>query len=222
MASKSAVIPDRLSNKTKTDFLRIVNPSKKTLGSLEAKLISGVLDDCIHQLDIVSLLPTLLICPETFSLDLGEEGVRALKEHHTLGERYQAMILEKSLDGSQQQAKSTKAVQDSFRDVLRLLRKCLKAREILKEVEPNTEEEMVSQKLKDNLCELKEVVLERLLTSSSEEQESSQMMQELSLRHRVILKLIDSLEREVAMAIKDRDTEVSFYHKLNNFLCILS
>ncbi|KAI7813646.1 dynein regulatory complex protein 10 [Triplophysa rosa] len=222
MASKSPVpaVEDRLShtlahnipNRTKTDFLRLVNPSKKTLGSLEAKLISGVLDDCIHQLEIVSLLPTLLICPETFSLDLGEEVVRALKKHYTLGERHQAIMLDKSLDASKlgkQQAESIKAVQDSFRDILRHLRKCLTTREILKDVEPNTEEEIVSQKLRDGLCGLKEVVLERLLTTSAEEQEHSQMMQEVSLHHHVILELIDSLDKEVAMAIEDRDTEIS-------------
>ncbi|KAA0716651.1 IQ domain-containing protein D [Triplophysa tibetana] len=222
MASKSPVpaAEDRLShtlahyipNRTRTDFLRLVSPSKKTLGSLEAKLISGVLDDCIHQLEIVSLLPTLLICPEKFSLDLGEELARALKEHHTLGERHQAITLDKSLDGSKlrkQQAESIKSVQDSFRDILRHLRKCLTTKEILKDVEPNIEEETVSQKLRDGLCELKEVVLERLLTTSAEEQERSQVMQEVSLHHHVILELIDSLDKEVSMAIKDRDTEIS-------------
>lgn len=221
MASKSPVpaaedrlshtLAHNLSNRTKTDFIRLVSPSKKTLGSLEAKLISGVLDDCIHQLEIVSLLPTLLICPETFPLDLGEEVARALKEHHTLGERHQAITPDKSLDGSKlrkQQAESVKSVQDSFRDILRLLRKGLTTREILKDVEKNTEEEIVSQKLRDVLCELKEVVLERLLTTAAEEQERSQVMQEVSLHHHVILELIDSLDKEVAMAIKDRDTEV--------------
>lgn len=223
MASKSVVFPveGRLSHtlalkiprRTNTDFLRLFSPSKKTSGSLEAKLISGVLDDCIHQLEIVSLLPTLLACPETFSVDFGEEVVRALKEHHTLGVRHQAMMFDKSLDGSK--AKSIKAVQDSFRDILRLLRKCSKTREILKEVEPNTEEEMVSQKLKDGLCELKEVVLERLCTTSADEQERSRVMQEVSLHHRVILELIDSLDKEVAMAIKDRDLEVRCLQKSN-------
>lgn len=231
MASKSVDFPveGRLSHKralkiprrTNTDVLRLVSPSKKTLGSLEANLISGVLDDCIHQLEIVSLLPTLLACPETFSVDFGEEVVRALKEHHTLGVRHQAMMFDKSLDGSKpKKAKSIKAVQDSFRDILRLLRKCSKTREILKEIKPNTEEAMVTQKLKGGLCELKEVVLERLLTTSADEQERSRMMQEVSLCHRVTLEHIDSLDKEVSMAIKDRDLEVRCLHTKNQILCL--
>ncbi len=232
MGSKSDAVPpeDRLSdaatlpNKTKADYLKSINPSRKTLSSLEAKLIFGVLDECIHQMEIVSLLSTLLSSPEALSQSLGEEVIHALKEHQRLGEKYQAMVLDASFDQSElkeQLAKSTKAVQDSFRNIMRLLKATPTTREMLKGIRPNTGGEMESQKLKDGLCELREIVLEKLLTSPAEERERREMMLEVSLRHSANQELIDSLEKEVASAVKDKDTEVSstirnkFFHKVD-------
>uniref|UniRef100_A0A671MTK8 Dynein regulatory complex protein 10 n=1 Tax=Sinocyclocheilus anshuiensis TaxID=1608454 RepID=A0A671MTK8_9TELE len=194
MGSKSDAVPpeDRLSdaatlpNKTKADYLKTINPSRKTLSSLEAKLIFGVLYECIHQMEIVSLLPTLLSSPEALSQSLGEEVVHALKEHQRLGEKYQAMVLDASFEQSElkeQLAKSTKAVQDSFHNIMRLLMATPTTREVLKGIEPNTGGEMETQKLKDGLCELREIVLERLLTTPAEERERREMMLEVSLRH---------------------------------------
>ncbi|KAF4113475.1 dynein regulatory complex protein 10 [Onychostoma macrolepis] len=224
MGSKSEAVPpeDRLSdaatlpNKTKADYLKTINPSRKTLSSLEAKLIFGVLDECIHQMEIVSLLPTLRSSPEALSQSLGEEVVPALIEHQRLGEKYQAMVLDGSFEQielKEQLVKSTKAVQDSFRNIMRLLKAAPTTREVLKGKEPNTGGEMESQKLKDGLCELREIVLERLLTTPAEERERREMMLEVSLRHSANQELIDSLEKEVASAIKDKDTEIS---TLNN------
>lgn len=220
MGSKSDAVPPEdglsdaatLPNKTKADYLKSINPSRKTLSSLEAKLIFGVLDECIHQMEIVSLLPTLLSSPEELSQSLGEEVVHALKEHQRLGEKHQAMVLDESFEQSElkeQLAKSTKAVQDSFRNIMRLLKATPTTREVLKGIEPKTGGEMESQKLKNGLCELREIVLERLLTTSAEERERREMMLEVSLRHSANQELIDSLEKEVASAIKDKDTEVS-------------
>ncbi|XP_067264324.1 dynein regulatory complex protein 10 [Chanodichthys erythropterus] len=219
MGSKSDDLPleQRLSastipNKTEADLLKTINPSRKTLSSREAKLILGVLDECINQIEIASLLRTLLNCPEALLPSLGEEVVRALKEHQRLEEKYQAM----ALDGSEQKeqlSKSAKAVQDSFRNIVRLLRATPTAREVLKGIKANTGGEIISQKLRDGLCELREVVLERLLTTPAEERELREMMLEVSLRHSANQELIDSLDKEVAMAIKAKDTEISM---LNN------
>ncbi|XP_056116003.1 dynein regulatory complex protein 10 [Rhinichthys klamathensis goyatoka] len=203
--SDAASIP----NKTKADLLKTINPSRKTLSSREAKLILGVLDECINQMEIASLLRTLLNCPEALSPSLGEEVVRALKEHHRLEEKYQAMVLDGSLEQKEQLAKSAKAIQDSFRNIVRLFR----AREVLKRIEPNTGGEMGSQNLRDGLCELREVVLERLLTTPTEERDRREMMLEVSLRHSANQAVMDSLDKEVAMAIKAKDTEISM---LNN------
>ncbi|XP_016143696.1 dynein regulatory complex protein 10 isoform X1 [Sinocyclocheilus grahami] len=233
MGSKPDAVPpeDRLSdaatlpNKTKADYLKTINPSRKTLSSLEAKLIFGVLDECIHQMQIVSLLPTLLSSPEALSQSLGEEVVHALKEHQRLGEKYPAMVLDASFEQSElkeQLAKLTKAVQDSFHNIMRLLRATPTTREVLKGVEPNTGGEMETQKLKEGLCELREIVLERLLTTPAEERERREMMLEVSLRHSANQELINSLEKEVASAIKDKDTESSTLnnkvHQLRNSL----
>lgn len=213
--SDAASIP----NKTKRDLLKTINPSMKTLSSREAKLILGVLDECIDKMEIASLLRTLLNCPEALSRtllnspealspSLGEEVVRALKEHHRLEEKYQAMVLDGSLEQKDQLAKSAKAIQDSFRNIVRLFRATPTTREVLKRIEPNTGGEMGSQKLRDGLCELREVILERLLTTPTEERERREMMLEVSLRDSANQAVIDSLDKEVAMAIKAKDTKV--------------
>ncbi|KAK7164305.1 hypothetical protein R3I94_002879 [Phoxinus phoxinus] len=208
--SNAASIP----NKTKADLFKIINPSRKTLSSREAKLILGVLDECINQMEIASLLRTLLNCPEALSSSLGEEVVRALKEHHRLEEKYQAMVLDGSLEQKDQLlAKSAKAIQDSFRNIVRLFRATPTTREVLKRIEPSTGGEMGSQELRDGLCELREVVLERLLTTPTEERERREMMLEVSLCHSANQAVMDSLDKEVAMAIKSKDTEISM---LNN------
>ncbi|KAK7164304.1 hypothetical protein R3I94_002879 [Phoxinus phoxinus] len=72
---------------------------------------------------------------------------------------------------------------------------------------------MGSQELRDGLCELREVVLERLLTTPTEERERREMMLEVSLCHSANQAVMDSLDKEVAMAIKSKDTEISM---LNN------
>lgn len=197
--------PATIPNKTKADLLKTISPSRKTLSSREAKLILGVLDECINQIEIASLLRTLLNCPEAILPSLGEEVVRALKEHQRLEEKYQAMV---QSEQKEQLSKSAKAVQDSFRNIVRLLRATPTTREALKGIEPNTGGEISSQKLRDGLCELKEVVLERLLTTPAEERELREMMLEVSLRHSANQELIDSLDKEVAMAVKAKDTEV--------------
>ncbi|CAM4544040.1 unnamed protein product [Leuciscus chuanchicus] len=203
--SDAASIP----NKTKRDLLKTINPSRKTLSSREEKLILGVLDECINKMEIASLLRTLLNCPEALSPSLGEEVVRALKEHHRLEEKYQAMVLDGSLEQKDQLAKSAKAIQDSFRNILRLFRATPTTREVLKRIEPNTGGEMGFQKLRDGLCELREVVLERLLTTPTEERERRGMMLEVSLRDSANQEVINSLDKEVAMAIKAKDTKIS-------------
>lgn len=211
--SDAATIP----NKTKADLLKTINPSRKTLSSREAKLILGVLDECVNQIEIASLLRSLLNCPDALLLldSLGEEVVRAVKEHQRLEEIYQAMVL----DGSEQKelSKSAKAVQDSFHNIVRLLRATPTTREVLKGIEPNTGGEISSQKLRDGLCELREVVLERLLTTPAEERERREMMLEVSLRHSANQELIDSLDKEVAMAIEAKDTEVRSTIKSKTF-----
>ncbi|XP_043094805.1 dynein regulatory complex protein 10 [Puntigrus tetrazona] len=222
MGSKTDTVPledilsdsATLANKTKADYLKTINPSKKTLSSLEAKLIFGVIDECIHQMEIVSLLPTMLSSPEALSQSLGEEVVYALKEQQRLGEMYQAMVLDASLKQSEEQlTKLAKAIEDSFRNIMRLLRATPSTREVLKGIKSNPGQEMESLALKVGLCELREIVLERLLTTPAEERERREMMLEVSLRHSSNQELIDSLEKQVASAIKDKDTEIS---TLNN------
>ncbi|KAI2664818.1 IQ domain-containing D-like isoform X2 [Labeo rohita] len=226
MDLKSDAPEDRLSDtatllhKTTADYLKTINPSRKTLSSLEAKLIFGMLDECIHQMEIVSLLHTLLNSSEALSQSLEEEVVKALKEYQRLGEKYQAMVLDRSLDQSElkeQLAKSTEAV-DSFRNIMRLLRVTPTTREVLESIEPNTGGKTESQKLKDGLCELIEIVLERLLTGDAEERECREVMLKVSLRLSTNQELIDSLEKDVDMAIKDKDTEISMLTNIVNQL----
>lgn len=203
----AATIP----NKTNTDSSKTIKLSRKALLPREAKLILGVLDECIHQMKTASLLPTLLNSPEALSPSLEEEVVKALKEHQKLEEKYQSIALDGSPDQNELQeekAKSAKSVQDSFRKIIRMLRATPTTKVVLKRMETNTTGEMGFQKIRNGLCELREVVLERLLTTPAEERERRDMVLEVSQRHSANQKLIDSLEKEVAAANKNKDAEV--------------
>ncbi|TRZ02080.1 hypothetical protein DNTS_016497 [Danionella cerebrum] len=193
----------KLGSKSDADILKSISPSMKVLSSREAKLILRVMDECIHQIEIVSFFPSLLENPEPFTKSLGENLLRTLKEHQELEERHKCLVLDGSHDQTNSQvALSAKAVQDSFRKIVRILRGTAEA---LRSKETQCAEDIV--KMRDGLCELREIVLERLLTSPGEEKQLREMVLEVSQSHAANQVLIDSLEKDLAMAVKDKDEE---------------
>ncbi|XP_036435933.1 dynein regulatory complex protein 10 [Colossoma macropomum] len=193
------VSPNKLS-------LKIIDPSRKKLVSPEPQRIIGVLDECIHKMKLVALLPSELTHPESLSVSLGEKTVRSLTEHLRVVKKHGALNVD--TEETEQEA-TTKVVQNSLLNLLRLLRACPTAEAGLKRAGPITEDRKGVHELVAGLQELRAVVLERLLTTASEERERSRHIQEVSMRHRSNLEVVGTLEKEVAAAIKDRDEEIS-------------
>ncbi|KAM4616805.1 dynein regulatory complex protein 10 [Polymixia lowei] len=203
------------------EALKILDPSQKKLSSLEMQRISGVVEDCISEVEMVATLPAVLARLDSLSSRLDKELIGALREHILLGERLERLEGLKLGSGGGQEKETGEAresdrtqlerdIQSSLRDVLRLFRAHPAAIHVL-----SAEVNMEGIVSKDMQClirglrDLHGVLLERLLTSPSEELERSHYMQEVSTRHGSNMELIASLEKEVASAIKDRDTEIS-------------
>lgn len=68
----------------KTDPLRVLDPGRKKLTTVESQRILAVLDDSIKKAEIVTLLPYVLENMERFSVILGSELVTALQEHSNI------------------------------------------------------------------------------------------------------------------------------------------
>ncbi|XP_067087650.1 dynein regulatory complex protein 10 [Osmerus mordax] len=203
--------------KAREDSLKILDPSKTKLSSLETKRIAGVLDECISRVEQVALLPAVLAHLEDLSVGLGEEVTGALREHRLLEERLAS--LERTPGGEAvggKRVQAEKDIQSSLKNVLRLLRDQPAARRVLRGAAVRGEGVLKGspgvsggmQGVLGGLMELKGVLLEKLLTSPTEERERRCYMQEVSLRHKNNMELVALLETAVEASIKDSDTEI--------------
>ncbi|XP_066545888.1 dynein regulatory complex protein 10 [Amia ocellicauda] len=194
------------------DSLRILDPACKKLSSLETQRIAGVLEDCIRKMEVVALLPSVLSNLDRLSVGLGTELVGALREHWCLGERLTAVLERRGEEGEEnsQLASLELALGSSFRSILRLLRAHPSTYQTLKgQMGPSDGDQGLARCVAQRLSELQGLLFEKLLTSPGEEQERRRYIQEVSLRHRNNLEIISTLEKELAAAIQDRDTEIN-------------
>ncbi|XP_072550447.1 dynein regulatory complex protein 10 isoform X2 [Salminus brasiliensis] len=189
----------------KTPSLKFVDLLRKKLVSLETQRIVGVLDECIHLMELVALLPSELTHPESLSAGPGAETVSSLTEHLHLVEEYHTLSLD---PGAKGQEAAAKAVQNSLLNVLRLLRACPTSKAGLKGAGPITADRKGVQEMVARLRDLRSVLLERLLTTPLEERARIRRMQEVSLRLHSNQKVVATLEKEVAAALKNRDEEM--------------
>ncbi|KAJ8005683.1 hypothetical protein DPEC_G00120470 [Dallia pectoralis] len=213
MCSSHQPSPQPLAKPLRQDLLKILDPSRKKLASLEAQRIAGVLDNCITKLEMVALLPVVLPRLGKLSLGLDAELDRVLQEHHCLAEKLGSLEQKPVEEGEavrREEEELRRAIQGSLRKTLRLLTANAAAAHALRsEAEarlPGASEGV--QGLIGGLQELRGVLLEKLLTSPGEEQERTLYMQEVSLRHGNNMKIVATLETEVIAAVKDKDAEI--------------
>ncbi|XP_062844813.1 dynein regulatory complex protein 10 [Trichomycterus rosablanca] len=179
----------------------------------EAQRIINVLDESIHKMKLLSCLPDKLECSDQASLVLGDHAANLLEEHLRLSEIYHST----QEQDRNQEAPAAQDVQNSLRDFLRVARPhgtTLEAAALvgtaLQGAGPVLEEDLrVVQKLAEGLQNFRDVVLERLVTTPSEEQKLKRRAQEATVRHRSNLERIDKLEKDVAEAERERDEELS-------------
>ncbi|XP_008570803.1 PREDICTED: IQ domain-containing protein D [Galeopterus variegatus] len=218
-------------SKKPADPLKPLVPSMAKLTTIEAKRIMAVLDEAIYKVELVTLLSYVAASPEDLEGMLGEDIMRAIREHEDLCQ----MLLEnlsylKEEERHLQEEEEAKEegwlrdrlfflelkksslpplmqeVRDSTKNVLRLLLRNPQAARFLQMQALARSAEV--QHFIDSLIELRGFLFEKLLTSPMEARDKAQFIQDISRRNRRNQEIIDMLENELAVRVKNRDAEV--------------
>ncbi|XP_063059078.1 dynein regulatory complex protein 10 [Engraulis encrasicolus] len=207
-------------SKTKTardDCLKIMDPSRKKLVSLETQRIAGILEACIQKVEMISLLPAVMT-NKGLSHVAADDGLRTMMENHIeVSDRYEYLRALTAKPENQTpstlkgKADAADSVHCSIQHLFRRNQACPLVNRtlgfLMGMLEAGSHEESTGA-LAKGLVELRSVLLERLLTTPMEEKERMCRMQETSQRYHSNLELVSSLEAEVAASIKDKDDAI--------------
>lgn len=206
-------------------------PSKTKLTTIEAKRIMSVLDETIHKVELATLLSHVASNQEALEGMLGEDIVKAVREHEALcqilldnvnylqdEERWlqeeeefeEGGWLRDRLFSVELQKPNLlplmQQIRESTKNSLRLLLNNPQAASLLQMQTQGRSAE--AQRFIDSLMELRGFLFEKLLTSPMEARDRAQFMQDISKRIRRNQEVTDALESELAVNIRNRDIEV--------------
>lgn len=206
-------------------------PSKTKLTTIEAKRIMSVLDETIHKVELATLLSYVASNQEALEGMLGEDIVKAVREHEALcqilldnvnylqdEERWlqeeeefeEGGWLRDHLFSVELQKPNLlplmQQIRESTKNSLRLLLNNPQAASLLQMQTQGRSAE--AQRFIDSLMELRGFLFEKLLTSPMEARDRAQFMQDISKRIRRNQEVTDALESELAVNIRNRDIEV--------------
>lgn len=80
------------------DPLRVLEPERKKLTSLESQRILAVLESTIRRIEVSTIIPFVVENLSRFSIVLGAELTQFLREHGSLQGRYQKVVSQLSLE----------------------------------------------------------------------------------------------------------------------------
>ncbi|XP_069353552.1 dynein regulatory complex protein 10 [Eulemur rufifrons] len=208
-------------------------PSKSKLTTIEAKRIMSVLEEAIYKVELVTVLSYVASNPEDVEKVLGEDILRAVREHEDLCQvlvenvrcleekerlwQEEAEMEEewwlRDLDLSIEVQKSSllplmQQIKDSTKNVLRLLLSNPQAAGFLQM--QTLGRSAGAQKFIDSLRELQGFLFEKLLTSPMEAKEKAQFIQDINKRNRRNQEVIDALENELTARRKSREAEEEY------------
>uniref|UniRef100_A0A2K5BYR6 Dynein regulatory complex protein 10 n=1 Tax=Aotus nancymaae TaxID=37293 RepID=A0A2K5BYR6_AOTNA len=218
-------------SKRPADSLKPFVPSKIKLTTIEAKRIMSVLDEAIYKVELVTLLSYVASNRGNVEGMLGEDIMRAVREHEDLCQVLLEIVRclkekERQLQ-EQDEAKEEgwlrdrrlsielqksslpplrQQIKDSTKNVLRLLLSNPQAASFLQMQTQGRSAE--AQSLIDSLNELRGFLFEKLLTSPMEARDKAQFIQDISKQNSVNQQIIDTLENELAERMKDRHAEM--------------
>ncbi|KAJ7340145.1 hypothetical protein OS493_002872 [Desmophyllum pertusum] len=92
--------------KDASDPLKVLDPVRKKLTSVEAQRVIAVVDDSIKRLELVSLLPYIIENLKRFSVILGSDLVQVLEEHDRVQSSYQKAVSKFLLEQRRSQSAS--------------------------------------------------------------------------------------------------------------------
>lgn len=266
--------------KETVDPLKVLDPVRKKLTSVEAQRVIAVVDDSIKRLELVSLLPYIIENLNRFSVVLGSDLVQTLEEHDQLQSSYHEAFSKFSLeqrssksgsptasnvssrrssevsearlaeteqvttrqDSRQSSASSKRSaiqipgrltplqqtsvqlqdktsdlnvihalstqVKHSVRTILRLFSTNPAAVNALKD--SKNKRSIENKKMIYEMTTLRAILFEKLLTTSSEEQERKQYLKQIVAREMKSSENGKKLHEELKKATEDKENEVDF------------
>uniref|UniRef100_A0A8C9EIM2 Dynein regulatory complex protein 10 n=1 Tax=Pavo cristatus TaxID=9049 RepID=A0A8C9EIM2_PAVCR len=195
------------------DAVKVLDPRWLKPNSIETERILSVLDETIAKLELSSLIPRIIGSLDRFADLLGPEITTNLMEYQKLSNQMEQLLVtaeEEDTTKAGEQRGSLHLLEQHLkccvRNILRLLLAIPSLCKALKyEVwarEPATEAFIKA------FGEFRNFMLERLLTSPTEEEETVQLMEGISLRINRNTETITALQAELAAAIRTRDEEI--------------
>ncbi|XP_067406395.1 dynein regulatory complex protein 10 [Emydura macquarii macquarii] len=208
----------------KASPLKIFDPSRSKLTTVETKRIISVLDETITKIELISLVSHIVEFLDGLSTILGSELMVAFKEHERLSNNMEALLTQLEgegplkqkdgrgdLVGTEEQIRRLQlhqqAVKSSIRNILRLFQADPLASQAVRD--EAYARDLSSEMFIKGLSEFREFLFEKLLTSPLEEKEKIQFMEEISLRDKKNTETIAALEAELAAEIRSQDAEIS-------------
>ncbi|XP_040276200.1 dynein regulatory complex protein 10 [Bufo bufo] len=205
------------------DSIKMLEPGRKKLTSIETQRVLAVLDETIKKLELVSLFHYAIENLDRYSVVFSSELTGALREHKRLQDNMHRHLqrMNSGEDESSFQRERTnlaeragvqfdifrQGVQSSVRNTLRLFLTNPTACQALRS-EGNVRDQ-ASQAMIHFLTELRAFLFEMLLTSPLEQNERMRYLQEITLRDHKNRGVLMALEEELNAAILDRDTEIA-------------
>ncbi|CAI9598575.1 unnamed protein product [Staurois parvus] len=214
-------------NQLSLDSMKMLEPGRKKLSSVETQRVVAVLDETIKNLEHVSLFQHAIENLERYSIVFGSELMGALREHHRLQVNMQRQLSHLSKESTEEKGMQgllwgktnmvdrahmnfltlRQGVQSSVRNILRWFLANPTASKALRS--EGQIRDQAFQKLIQSLSELRGFLFEMLLTSPLEQKERIHFLQEITVRDHKNREALSALEEELNAAIFDRDTEIA-------------
>lgn len=192
--------------------LRILDPGRKKLGSVETERIVACFDNAIRSHELISLLPAIANELPRFSVSLGADLVAVIKTHKENCDKLNEIV---TLTRDEEKINRTRdELSRSCKQVMRqfALNPAIAAalrRELLLE---NTAEPLITPndiKIIEALKELRSIMLELLLTTPAEETDRKLYLRQVELREKKNSSVIERMQTQLDVAIEDKEQETN-------------
>ncbi|NXX22268.1 DRC10 protein, partial [Podargus strigoides] len=194
------------------DGMMMLDPCELKPDSVETERVITVLDETIAKLELSSLIPQIIDSLDGFADMLGPEITNLIRSQKLSNKMEHVLASSEERDtlrAEEQQVCLCLLEQNlkcSFRNVLRLLLANPSLCQALKY--KAQARESPAERFSKAFGEFRNFLCERLLTSSVEEKEKIQFMEDISLQIKKNTETITALQAELATAIWTRDEEI--------------
>ncbi|XP_070807080.1 dynein regulatory complex protein 10 [Pituophis catenifer annectens] len=204
--------------------LRVLDPGRSKLSTVETKRIISVLDETIFKIELVSVFSYVIENFDEFSAILGPDLTGAFREHHRLSTILEFMLSHPEdenilyigsgkgtffglVDTDGHLTLHIQGLKSSVRNILRLLYTNTVACQALREVAYTRDPSV--HKFINCLSKQRGFLFEQLLTTPLEEKEKCRFLHEVFQRDKKNTETAAGLEDELTAAVQNRDDEIA-------------